>query len=115
MILNYTKHPIRLQNGLEIPSSGVARCREYWNTSDPIDGIETEKKALGPVYGLPNPSPGVLYVVSKLVSKALPERMDLMTPGRRILDKHGRVILQNLCLMVPLSNIYIEPYQRRAQ
>lgn len=60
-IRNYTPHTITLAGDTRtvLPSEGVAR----------VDGLP-----LGPVVGLPDPRPGVLYVVSIIVAERLPHR-----------------------------------------
>lgn len=42
--------------------------------------------------GLPDPEPGVLFIVSSVVADAVPHRRDLVSPGGFIRDAHGRVI-----------------------
>ena len=43
----------------------------------------------GDVSGLPDPEPGVAFVVSAPVVSACPGRADLFSPGRLIRDEHG--------------------------
>lgn len=54
------------------PSGDVARCAESFSSLDPIivDGVEVPliSGSFGEVEGLPDPQPGVVYVVSGLVS-----------------------------------------------
>lgn len=46
----------------------------------------------GAAQGLPEPMPGVLYIVSSLVLQALPDRDDLRVPARLVRDAQGRVV-----------------------
>lgn len=45
------------------------------------------------IIGLPDPEPGVVYIVAKAVADAAPAaRGDLMSPGRLIRDGDGNVV-----------------------
>lgn len=44
----------------------------------------------GQVTGLPDPQPGVAFVVSAAVVSACPGRKDIYSPGRLIRDEHGQ-------------------------
>lgn len=44
------------------------------------------------IIGLPEPEEGVVLIVAKAVSDAVPNRGDLMSPGRLIRDEDGTVI-----------------------
>jgi hypothetical protein len=104
MILNYTKHPIHFLDGPTMMPDGVARLHEYRYVTGGIDGIEIAGRCLGPVYGLPDPAPGLWYIVPLMVALALPGRDDLLTPGRRYPDETGRIVTRNLCVIVPEKN-----------
>ena len=44
----------------------------------------------GQVTGLPDPQPGVAFIVSAAVVSACPGRKDIYSPGRLIRDEHGQ-------------------------
>ena len=44
----------------------------------------------GQVTGLPDPQPGVAFVVSAAVVSACPGRKDIYSPGQLIRDEHGQ-------------------------
>lgn len=61
------------------PSGSVARCAA---TSTPAGAVE----------GLPDPSTGILFIVSALVRSAVPARADVASPGDLVRDAAGAVI-----------------------
>lgn len=45
------------------------------------------------IIGLPDPEPGMVFIVAKAVADAAPRRRgDLMSPGRLIRDEDGKVV-----------------------
>jgi len=99
-IVNLTPHEVTVKtDGGEIvipPSGQVARCAEK---RSPAPALETEmgsipvsRASYGAVEGLPDPQPGVVYIVSALVLAAVPERRDVFAPGPAIRDEEGRII-----------------------
>ena len=50
------------------------------------------KQVFGQVEGLPEPAPGVAFVVSRLVAAACPERTDLVIPGPLVRDESGNPV-----------------------
>lgn len=95
-ITNLTPHTLNviLPNGTcrAIPSSGVARCAQTSVSAGDHDGIQLVHTQYGTVTGLPEPIAGVLYVVSALVRAAVPERMDVASPGDLVRNDAGAVI-----------------------
>lgn len=61
-----------------------------------IGGSEVAVAVAGPVreiIGLPDPEPGVVYIVAKAVADAAPaSRGDIVSPGRLLRDAEGKVI-----------------------
>lgn len=104
-VVNLTPHPLTLvgNNGtLNVPASGqIARLAV---TRQPlaaitVDGVElsVNRPTLGDVTGLPDPQPGVVYVVSALVAEAA-GRLDVMSPGELLRDENGVIIgAKGLC------------------
>lgn len=87
-IINLTPHAIGLatEDGVvTIPASGtVARVAV---SVSPAGEIETDygrvplvRLTYGDPVGLPDPQDGVVYIVSKVVADALPDRPDLVYP-----------------------------------
>jgi hypothetical protein len=82
---------------LVIPPSGqVARVEVRKVGADEIDGIPVATETTGAVIGLPEPEPGVVLIVSRLVAEAMaredPHRRDVLSPGQAVRDDAGRII-----------------------
>ena len=76
--VNLTPHPVRLNDGREFPPSGtVARVAASYT---PFDENGVCRAVFGPVQGLPDPQPGVIYIVSALVAQAA-RRDDVVSPA----------------------------------
>jgi hypothetical protein len=80
-----------------LPSEGSARCevsrQRVGMVHVPAAGdIPLVHTVFGPVQGLPDPEPGVLLVVSRIVAEALPNRHDLVIPDDIVRDENGNVI-----------------------
>lgn len=79
------------------PSGTVARCEEVTepviNWRDDMD-INMIAREYGEVTGLPKEAEtdDVLYIVSNMVRQALPDRLDLASPGDTVRDPNGRII-----------------------
>jgi hypothetical protein len=76
-----------------LPSAGVARvatCTEP--TGEMLCGLPVVVEPTGAVTGLPEPSPGTHYVVSRMVADALPERADLVYPTCLARDAEGVIV-----------------------
>lgn len=103
-IVNLTPHDIHLRDSwdtepwLTIPASGqVARCSEQRQavsaiTTDSGAKIPVNRVSLGDVAGLPDPQPGVAYIVSRLVAEACRGRDDIFVVDDLVRDPQGRVI-----------------------
>lgn len=74
---NYTPHAIKLNDGTEYQSMGVARVS---NTFTDFDADGVCQVVYGDVTGLPEPQDGVLYIVSAMV-KSASNRTDLVAPA----------------------------------
>jgi hypothetical protein len=96
-LLNLTPHAIRLigpdGSAREIPPSGnVARVAQTLAPAGDADGVPLFRAQFGPVVGLPEPEPGVLYIVSALVRTACPDRTDLASPGDLVRGPDGQPV-----------------------
>lgn len=102
MIVNLTGHKLRLTDGrgiVVIPADGRARVVSQSETAGyvDVDGLShplvITKLHTSEVVGLPEPQPGVLYVVSGLVASQVPGRDDVVAPGQIDRDPvNGRVV-----------------------
>ena len=103
--INLTPHPIVLldkddQEVLTIPTTDVTRVSSqtvtvgYFRINEVL--VPRSHTQYGEVEGLPDPTPGVIYIVSGMVVSALAQqgihRDDLLVPGMQIRDDQGRVI-----------------------
>lgn len=79
MILNFTPHEVRLNNGTSFPSIGVARVSA---TFDKVDGL-LYRQTFGDIIGLPEPKNGTYYIVSAIVLSAAKAvgRTDCISPA----------------------------------
>lgn len=93
-IINLTPHAIHLPNRTIEPSGQVARCQEWTLPAGTFDGIVLIRREYGAVEELPEyvHKSGNLYIVSMMVRQALPERIDLASPGDLIRDESGQII-----------------------
>lgn len=95
-IINLTPHTVTVLRGdtaIEYPPSGaVARCATQRTVIGSLNGIPINQTEFGEVSGLPEPAPGVYYIVSALVAQALPQRDDLLIPDDVVRDEAGRII-----------------------
>lgn len=83
---------------LEPFSQSPARREVVRSESESIEGFGITTESLGPVVGLPEPEPGVVLVVSRLVMQGCPGREDVYVPGELIRDGAGAVIgARGLC------------------
>lgn len=100
--LNLTPHPLNVKTAdgeyITIPPSGDV-ARVVYDRLPPeqvrIDGHEISISVAGApreIIGLREPEEGVVLIVAKAVSDAVPNRGDLMSPGRLIRDEDGTVI-----------------------
>lgn len=60
------------------------------------DGIQLVQKHYGTAEKLPPPQDGVLIIVPSVVRLAYPNRADLASPGQRMADDEGNIVLLNL-------------------
>ena len=112
-LINLTPHTVcliyksddNLESAIVYRSSGVARCKQADLPHEPVvieraDMIGCETKSLhfplvsshyGDVEGLPPQSEGVGYIVSQIVSNALPQRTDLFFPAALVRDDAGNI------------------------
>lgn len=103
--VNLTPHPIGLvdqenQPILTVETTTVARVSAQTTTVGyfRINGVTVPRThtVYGQVEGLPDPTPGTIYIVSGMIVSALAQqgihRDDLLVPGQQVRDEQGRVI-----------------------
>lgn len=100
-LINLTPHPVTIYIGDEVvisqqPDGPTARCVETRTAGEPVtvNGHEIPVSAVGfgQVTGLPDPQPGVLYVMSRAAAEAVPHRDDVVYPDGQVRDASGRII-----------------------
>ena len=103
--VNLTPHDVKIfvQNDAALiikPSGAVARCAELPGVSDEsrivlFNGtpVTIRKQRFGPITGLPDAEPGVIYIVSGMV-KERANRDDVVAPDTSlgaVRDANGRI------------------------
>lgn len=96
--INLTPHRINVvtPEGVEheFQSEGVARIDETgFSVLRAHAGVDIRETQYGAVVGLPEPQPGVLYIVSSMVRDRMPGRTDLVSPdsGKTCLCENGNI------------------------
>ncbi len=101
-ITNCTPHDVNIvgEDGsvvATIPASGIIpRCQATTEevSTVQVDGVTIPLTAshFGDVYDLPEASDGTLFIVSRVVADAAPERHDLVVPDQLVRDSSGQVV-----------------------
>lgn len=97
-LINLTPHSINVVTGENVqtfePSGTVARCSVNSVESGNINGITTFKEITGEVVDLPEPQPGTLFIVSRIVFETAKDRTDLISPitSRAVRDDNGNIV-----------------------
>ncbi len=95
--VNYTPHVINIVSAegepvLSLESSGIARCAEEAQLITEMVGVCLYDMKYGEVTGLPEPEEGTMYIVSQLVRQAIPERLDVASPGPLVRNDSGNPV-----------------------
>lgn len=95
-VVNKTPHVVTIYSGDGLdkvatiePLLPAARCETVQVLVAKQDDILFYKTRYGLVHNLPEPKPGVIYIVSLLVQQAAPHRDDLWSPGQLVRDEKG--------------------------
>lgn len=96
-LVNLTPHPVHLirDDGTTTtiqPEPVPARVATTTREVGDIDGVPIVEERYEEVAGLPDPKPGVVYVVSRVVAAARPERRDLLVPADLVRDDQDQVV-----------------------
>lgn len=54
--------------------------------------VPTVRLVAGPAVDLPEPEIGTLFIVSRVIAEACPDRADLLVPDNLVRDGAGRVV-----------------------
>jgi len=101
MLINLTPHRINVFVDLDDcgdlvlePSGQIARVNVQNEKFMEMDGIPIMRQKVGEVIGLPEPIPGVVYIVSTIVAMAMKGkgRYDIVAPGELVRDGEGKPI-----------------------
>ena len=93
--VNLTPHEVTVradEGDISWPTSGIARVEDYAEPIAPLGGVPAVVLATGKVVGLPDPVPGVVYIVSRVLAGAVPDRRDIVFPFGEIRDEAGRIV-----------------------
>ena len=96
-IVNATPHTLNIVcvdgSIREIAPSGIVpRISQVREISHVLDGIEIFRVQMGALEGMPDEDGETVYVVSRMVLDAAPERGDMLSPGELVRDGAGKVI-----------------------
>lgn len=88
-IVNLTPHSLTVYGPagvLELPASGtLARVRSTTGVISEVNGIPVNRVEFQPIVGLPDPQPGIIYLVSNIILTALRalriHRSDVVAPA----------------------------------
>lgn len=89
--VNLTPHAINLIDRVIEPSGTVARCTEVSIFCGVVDGVKLVTRQYGTVAGVPDEQPFTMYIVSAMVRMALPDRLDIASPGDMVRDINGNI------------------------
>jgi len=121
-LVNLTSHEISFLDSadaepwLVLPSEGQARASERREYIDNLligdIKVPVNKVVLGNTTGLPEPQSGVVYVVSRLIAEAHPERGDLFFVDETVRDGQGRIVGCKSLTKVAARFLYLAERER---
>lgn len=97
-ILNLTPHEVTIigNDGRIMmrfaPEAVAARCGNYVEIVDEINGIPISKTVYTKIYGLLPEQEDTFYIVSRHVAEQNRNRHDLLVPNELVRDDAGRVV-----------------------
>lgn len=99
-IVNLTPHNIRILSSdkiteiINVPPSGIIARVTVTRTQAGViaPGIPIFVSQYGDVTGVPTPTTKIVYLVSAMVRQALPNRMDVLSPGELVRGTDGQPI-----------------------
>ncbi len=100
-IVNLTPHKVKVVDDdnnvvATFPSSGVARAYQHDVLASEIDLIPVVKTEFGEVSGLPEPTEGAVFIVSRITVEAARAQGrstdDLLVTSGAVRDDQGRIV-----------------------
>lgn len=100
-VVNLTPHEVKIVDGgnnvvAVFPSDGVARASQHDVLVDEINSIPVVKTEFGEVLGLPEPTEGTVFIVSRITVEAVRAQGlstdDLLVTSGAVRDSQGRII-----------------------
>ena len=97
-IINLTPHAINLLSTNNepittiLPTSPPARVSTTTTFSRMLGVARITQTVFGDVEALPAPQEGIIYIVSRIVRAACPNRNDLFYPNELVRDENRRII-----------------------
>lgn len=100
-IVNLTPHEVKIVDGgnnvvAVFPSDGVARASQHDVLVDEINSIPVVKTEFGEVLGLPEPTEGTVFIVSRITVEAARAQGlstdDLLVTSGAVRDDQGRIV-----------------------
>jgi hypothetical protein len=95
-VLNLTPHPVTIihddgQQTTFMPSGVVARMDVSYRAAGQFGSVPLVTLSQGRLEGLPPERSGVYFIVSSIVFREYPERMDLLYPTDMVRDSRGKI------------------------
>jgi hypothetical protein len=94
--VNLTPHTINIHSNGNVtnlaPSGNIARVSTNYQHSNTVSGINIYGCVYGDIDGLPDSQDNTIYIVSGVVKSAVPDRLDVMSPGELIRNNDGKPI-----------------------
>ena len=100
-VVNLTPHEVKIVDGgnnvvAVFPSDGVARVSQHDVLVDEINSIPVVKTEFGEVLGLPEPTEGTVFIVSRITVEVARARGlntdDLLITSGAVRDDQGRIV-----------------------
>ncbi len=100
-VVNLTPHEVKIVDGgnnvvAVFPSDGVARASQHDVLVDEINSIPVVKTEFGEVLGLPEPTEGTVFIVSRITVEAARAQGlstdDLLVTSGAVRDDQGRIV-----------------------
>ena len=99
-LVNLTPHTITLvvdgETVVVVPEGTVARVMQQETVKTTVEfkglSVPVMETKFGEVEGLPDPEDGTMFIVSRMVKTAVPDRDDVVVPGKQLRDAEGRIV-----------------------
>lgn len=91
-LINLTPHTVNIVGGESLTSEGLARVASSEVEVGRVNDLPLVTVVFGEVQGLPEPQENTMFIVSRLVKSAVPNRTDCVVPNALERDSEGRVV-----------------------